>query len=286
MSEIIFFNSGNGDIHYSRQFVKDIISKLGDSNEYYYAHRNKSNILSDIKEITSIPLNERCNCSIEKNVTFYDDDSIYINTWIGQDNRKYLTKGITIDSNYDLFKSIYDILNIKIEENILNYIPTINFNLVSKDGVDEFLNSHNEIKVLICNGIVNSGQSRNFLFEDIIDNISDTYKNIDFILTKESILDKTNIFYTKNITKKDGDLNEISYLSIFCNMIIGRASGPYCFCDIYDNLMDEMKIFLNISIVGNWCEYGKCEMISTREYENLINIINNILKNNIKKWQK
>lgn len=48
---IYFYNNfHNGDIHYSRTFVKDIMSKLGD-NDYCYLHNCDPSILKDIKKL-------------------------------------------------------------------------------------------------------------------------------------------------------------------------------------------------------------------------------------------
>ena len=51
---------------------------------------------------------------------------------------------------------------------------------------------------------------------------------------------------TEYITKAQDkfDLNEISYLSLFCDTIIGRASGPYVFTQVKENLYNPNKTFL------------------------------------------
>ena len=48
MKKILFYNDWhNGDIHMSREYVKDLMSVLG-QNEYFYYHTNNNSILSDI----------------------------------------------------------------------------------------------------------------------------------------------------------------------------------------------------------------------------------------------
>ena len=69
-----------------------------------------------------------------------------------------------------------------------------------------------------------------------------------------------NTFYTRDIINYDGcDLNENSYLSTKCDIIIGRASGPHAFAGVYDNFMDENKIIYSITrnkYEGIWFSEG------------------------------
>ena len=91
MKKIIFFNHyHNGDIHYSREFVKDIIKKTN-STECYYYHFNKPNLLKDINIKHNIPQ------YLDKQKQIIKiSDNIFINTWIGQCGAKYLTKDCSI----------------------------------------------------------------------------------------------------------------------------------------------------------------------------------------------
>ena len=58
-----------------------------------------------------------------------------------------------------------------------------------------------------------------------------------------------NISYTSDIigTKQEPDLQEISYLSTLVDVIIGKNSGPYVFCETYDNYMDKDKTFVSFN---------------------------------------
>lgn len=75
MKKILFYNDWhNGDIHMSREYVKDLMSVLG-QNEYFYYHTNNNSILSDIDNLKY---------TNNKNIT----TDLNINTWIGQFWRK------------------------------------------------------------------------------------------------------------------------------------------------------------------------------------------------------
>ena len=276
---IIFYNNfHNGDLHYSRQFVKDIISKLN-AKDVYYSHKNNKNVLKDIDmNYSNIPYDN-------KNQVSYDNDNILINTWIGQCGAKYLigekSKDCSLYSNYNMFNDIYNTLNIKIE-NIEFYTPTIDFSKLQTYNIDSFLNDHKK-NVLICNGDVCSGQCPNFSFNTIINKLSSEFPNVNFILTNKYQSVGNNIFFTNDIINiNDCDLNEISYLSTFCDIIVGRASGPHAFTHIKDNYNNPNKTFIsftNKKTEGNWYDSDICNMIWSDNF-NEINIYNT-LKNEL-----
>jgi hypothetical protein len=86
-----------------------------------------------------------------------------------------------------------------------------------------------------------------------------------------------------DIIQQEGcDLNEISYLSTFCNMIIGRGSGPQTFSITKRNLNDPDKIFVFLTKE----DFGVAEKVSAKisKYENFkISQVPIILKNEIKR---
>lgn len=172
---------------------------------------------------------------------------------------------------------IYDLLNIKIEK-IEYYIPTIDWNKVNTKGVDDFVNKRINKKVLISNGIILSGQCPTFDINSIIKRLSNEYKNIDFIITDDKIKND-NIFYCGDIIKQsESDLNEISYLSKFCDIIVGRASGPFAFCHIKDNFEDKNKKFIgftNNKYDSIWYEEVNCVQIWSDNYNNVYETIKN-----------
>jgi len=286
--DLYFYNYWhNGDIHYSREFIKDIISKTNFDN-YFYAHNNKIGLLKDIKELREIDFFIIGTDKLNGYDCFYEDSDIFINTWIGKNQMKFTNFGININSNYMIYEEIYKFLNIQLNNDKNTYIPTINFDLIdNKKDIELFFENKNNMNVLICNGRVCSGQSTNQNFEPFILKLSKEFTNINFIFTDNSNkVEADNIFYTNdiiNIDKKETDLNEISYLSTFCNIIIGRESGPFAFCTIKDNLMNKNKTFINFCHTQShvWYLYGSCKY----EWSNNYNQIYEIIKNNILSYE-
>ncbi len=252
MNKIIFFNSfHNGDIHLGRSFVSDIVNKIKNV-EYYYEHHNSSKLLKDLSNITFkkstlFPYGIGINEAILKN-----DGDIYINTWIGQNNMHYVTNygGCTFDAYYNLFSDIYKFLEIEhMYEEKNFYLPKINYKYYENiDGIRNIMNIHKN-NILIVNQDVHSGQVQNFNFDPIIYLLSQKYKNINFFVTKKTdyliSLNKKNIFFTTDIINiNENDMNENSFLSTYCDIIVGRSSGVYCYCQTEENYLNDKKIFI------------------------------------------
>lgn len=235
MKRLIFYNYyGNGDVHYSREFVKDIMKKIpADSYEYY--HRHNPSILKDINNLKS--LNGDVNLI---------SDAVKINTWIGQNGAKYLKYNCSLYSNYLMFQDIYKNLDIEIESTVDYYIPTIDFSNINTDFIKEIERNDN-FKVLISNGDVHSGQAANFDFDIIIDKLVNNSSDVIFFTTHNSKIKNDRVIPVSSFIFSDGDLNEISYLSTFCDIIVGRASGPFCFTHIQENYFDDSLTFVSIS---------------------------------------
>ena len=95
---VVFYNNyHNGDIHYSREFIKFFINNIHSKN-YYYIHPNDPRILLDVKRLTiKTPIEivekwEKLELNTykkdkETNILRYTD-TLYINTWIGKINWK------------------------------------------------------------------------------------------------------------------------------------------------------------------------------------------------------
>lgn len=273
---VYFFNNyHNGDVFYSKEFVKDIKSKIG--KNHYYIHNNDFSILKDmnIEQIKkSTPKNDISVLQIE--------NDIYINTWIGQQQSKYLSTGCNLNANYNIFCDIYEQLNIEINQ-IEYYIPSVDFQKVQTLNINNFINS-NKKYILICNNNVHSDQSENFNFDPIIDYLSTVYPDLMFIISNNTNLNKNNIFNFSNIGGITNNLLEISYISTKCDVIIGRASGPYCFTHIKENIKNSNKIFIGFSYgeaESKWVSDNNCQAKQywSNNFDDLSikNFINNIL---------
>ena len=265
INKIIFYTTGhNGDIHYSREFIKDIIKKI--PNVAFEYHCNVSVKL--LKDISCLSIKPFDLWNLYKNPFYYDSNNqiFYINTWIGCDYSSDETGryGCCLKSNYFMYKKIFDILGITIE-NENYYIPDVKWDCYDIFKIDEFFKFKNyKNYCLISNGNVLSGQADNCNLNDIIKILATKFENTGFILTDISNkLNYPNIYYTNDIIDTPGnDLNEIGYMSTKCDIIIGRASGPYCFAHNKNTLYDNTKTFIvfsNSRNEGIWADIEETE---------------------------
>lgn len=257
IKQLIFYSTGhNGDIHYSRNFVKDISSKIPVDVEYRF---NSSHKL--LKDLENFKFNTSELSNIRDNEIVYDEQNkvLYINTWVGSSGTKFIQNevGCSLTANYEKYKNIYSFLNLKFETQEY-YVPDVNWEKYDITFVDDFFNSNKFQKyVLICNGSVLSGQAQNINLDDVIITLSEKNKNTAFILTdNKTKITTDNVFYTSDFIKTNGgDLNEIGYLGTKCNMIVGRGSGPFCFCHNKTTLFNDKICFLaltNYKTDGLW----------------------------------
>jgi hypothetical protein len=288
---IYFFNPyRNGDVHVSRTYIIDIMNKLP-NNIYYYIQNSSYTsgpALKDIKNIKTIYDIDKIdqNSSITK-----IGNDVFINTWYGQSSRKYFETSRYLNNVddcsfyilYNIFKDVYKFLNIEID-NFENYLPEIIFENLEKTKIDIFLNNNSnfEKKILICDNTVKSGQSLNFDFKPIIKELSNRYKNYAFISTSNNNEISDNIFSTNDIIGLNFDLNEISYLSNYCDVIVGRSSGPYTFSLTKQNIMNDNKKFVAFThnkIVAIGLKDGdyKCQLNWTNNYD-YQNVLNKIIE--------
>lgn len=271
--KVVFYNMcGNGDLHYTREFIKDIISQMP-GNEFYYSHRKDEKVLFDLKLNQPEEKKDILNRILYFNniTTLVENGVLFIHTWIGQIFMKYYNiKNCSLYSNYELYKDIYKILNLNIK-NIEYYIPSIDYSQLNLEKIDE-VTKNDRKKILICNGNILSGQSHNFEFNPIIERLYVDHKDVDFFLTDDSKgrIISDNIFYTNDFKVDDkSDLNEISYLSTKCDIIVGRASGAYCFTHVKENLSNPNKKFISFchnKYEGIWFESVSCKNIWSNDY--------------------
>lgn len=282
VENLFFYNHfHNGDVHYSQEFVKDICSQI-DFKNCYYLHNNTSKLLKHIPYIKNLKINDNC---IDKESIIKKNNDLYINTWMGQKEFKfYNMKQCSLYSNYELYKEIYNELGLTIK-NIEYYIPTIDYTYYDIKNIDKYLRNNNRHKILISNGNVLSGQSNNFDFNPIIIQLANEFKDVDFILTNNNNnkIQHDNVLYTSDIIMStENDLNEISYLSLFCDIIIGRCSGPYCFTQVKRNFYNNKKTFIGFCNSKWECEFYNSKTYNVfwyNEYNDVYNKIHNHINN-------
>jgi hypothetical protein len=145
-----------------------------------------------------------------------------------------------------------------------SYLPKIDFTKFDVSSIDEFLKTHTNKKILICNGPPKSGQSFSDNMQDFINLAAEESPNIDFICTTKFDTTLNNVLFTDDIIVDNEvedkrapwedrevnncDLQEISYLSEHCDAIVGKNSGPFVFCETYNNYMNPNKKFLSYNV--------------------------------------
>jgi len=228
---LVFYNHfGAGDLFESREFVKEVMRTVP-AKEYYYSHQKNTRMFEDIPELKYIPLDNRMNVT-RSCVTMSND--LFFNTWIGRDSNYVLPKiGCVVEKNFQMFNDTLRELSLpQLKGSAYDYIPNPDPLAFNIKPIDEFVTRTQGAKrVLICNGMVYSLQAENFPFTGIIRAVAEKHPDIIFVIT-EDISDKpNNVYEVDSIVKSvDGfNLNEISYLAQFCDVIVGRKSGPAVF---------------------------------------------------------
>jgi len=254
INKIVFFNNcNNGDLHYSREFLKYLKKSLP-NKELYVSHFKCPDILKDVG-ITYNLIDTR---SILQTPFHTNKDVLFVNTWIGVENGKWISQGsCTLKNNYKLFENIASNLGVTLlsEE---NYIPSIDYDKFNIRNLN--FNGNN---IFISNGPVLSGQSKNFDFAPIINKLAEKYFYCNFFVTQpfetnfSNVIDANKFFYANG----KSNLNQLSYLSTFCSIIVGRASGPYCFIHTKQNMYDKNKIYI---VCGE--REGECHWATLSDY--------------------
>jgi len=244
---ITFFNYfHNGDLHFSREFCKDIMQQLPDY-KFQYCHSMKTYVLEDVcefKMLGSIPDPHSMVTPVENN--------LFVNTWIGQSYGRFhqieTPHHCGINGNYAMYTEIYDMINrllktnLKLKESKNEYIPNINFDKIS--NIKDLKVNFKKKPILFCNNLCHSGQSHNYDLTPVIENISSQFKDEIFLVTNRYNnyeFTQPNVFYIDTF-----NLNQIGYYSLYCKLIIGRSSGPYCFALTKKNLYDSTKSFIGL----------------------------------------
>lgn len=305
-NKIVFFNHfNNGDIHISRTFISEIVKHLGNKYEIFFSHKNDPKLLEDIKglKFDASLLKQADN----KNVHIVKNNTFYAGTWYGVNNYKYSNKanGFNFDTLYFIFQDIYAGLGLKLEDiskDPFYFFPAINYKNLHPTFIKNIDNFHAQNKVspvLVCNNHAKSGQAKNFNFTPIILKLAKMHPNRKWILTfrdKDPNFDRRaypNVVYSSDIIKKTkgSDLNETSYLSLKCDLVIGRASGAFTFSMCKENYLNPNKTLLTFSglsggknfWLGDWglknIKYP-ARIVESKETNDsaVLNIINNYIK--------
>jgi len=251
LKEVQFYNEyGNGDIFISREFVREMMTIIP-AKKYGYAHGKNPRILADIPDLNYIPFTEK---HLRRSLARIEDEIAYINCWLGASNDgRYVTpaNSCSIDNSFRMYNDILCDLGFPLLSQPLEaYIPRIDYSFFDTATVDKFVEDNKDKRmVLLTNCLVQSNQAENFDFTTVIERLCRTYLNILFIISDPIGVTLDNLVTTKEVTQsKDGfDLNELSYFSLFVNLLIGRSSGPQIFSMVSENCMNPNKAFLSFT---------------------------------------
>jgi hypothetical protein len=242
---VVFFNHfHNGDIHLSRGFVRQIINKVQqiDPNvQFAFGHKNASNLLIDIPNL-SFDSNVMSIIRGEHAGIHTVGDTVYINTWYGQQNFKYMNRyGIAMDTLYSIYndacKSLWGFSLEDISTDPSIFFPTIDYSKYETEAAKTWLDANPMKKIFVSNGMPLSDQAHYFALTPIIDTLSKKHPDKMFILSNnDGHPGSANIIHSSQIIQKEGnDLNENSFISSYCDVIIGKSSGSFTFAMTHEN---------------------------------------------------
>lgn len=275
---VLYNNYHNGDVFYSRMLCQ-IILENGYEDIIYY-HKNKNLLFEDLPQVQETD-----------DVAKMNNQSKKIDTWIG--SRMYhkgdrnTPNGCSFLNHFRLIQDVAKQLDIKLDKKYEDYLPIVNFDkLKTHSQIDRQMKNFKKRfcnLVLICDGDTLSRQAINFDFKNIIVNLSNIFPKTLFITTNSEINDVKNIKSVfPDITERQKNLLDISYISTYCNIIVGRSSGPFCFTHLRENFLDPKKTFISFSkneTEGKFYLESKSKQIWSDTYDT--NKITEIIKSEI-----
>jgi hypothetical protein len=275
LTELTLYNNyHNGDVFYSRVIVRQLLKRYN----IKFHHNNAKNLFEDLLNVTEtiIP-----NLNTAKR---WDLPNGLINTWIGSENLKFLKiNDCSFESMKPMMDEVLNFYNLPIPDES-ECLPKIEFqNLKHFDLITNEMSylSGFEKVILVCNNNVMSSQSSNFSFDPVIDHLSENFRNYLFITSSNTSIQKENVVNVRKFTKSECDLLEIGLISTKCDVIVGRASGPFCFTHISENLLNDKKTYISFTdkrSEGVWYNNSKAKQVWSNNYD-INNIINTISSN-------
>lgn len=251
-----FNHYGVGDLWESREFVLEWMRVLGIS-ECEYACRYPA-VFEDLPQIRTRPLTDDLNM---RHWASRRNGRYMLNTWIGALNGETNPKG-----DYVIWPGIgccvENILRMnndylkrlglpRITKPAQDFLTTVDYGRINKGNVDNFVLSDNIMGrhkiVLVCNGPTGSGHAANFDMARMVELLPES--DSVFVFTERATCNKPLVFFTDDITERNGrcDVLAISYLSRFCNVIVGRCSGAQMVCETKENWMNPNKTLVSFT---------------------------------------
>ena len=243
LKEIVFYSNVNmGDVHLCRSYVSALHRCFPDVPKWTFSHNQHPTILKDVHINTGIEYDGQLwqHCPRDQDIFTDNTGRIFLNTWIGAGGR---TTGVNYQTLQELFEFYHAKLSTVVPPKHVfpTIIPHIDFRYFETAGIDQWLATHDasRVRVFVANNEIRSGQFYNFNMNDMIFGLAESFPEADFYLSNvnEPKLSKDNIFYTSDIIASTTgfDANEQAYMSTKCQIIFGRGSGPFSFCEVAEN---------------------------------------------------
>jgi hypothetical protein len=127
---------------------------------------------------------------------------------------------------------------------------------------------------------VASGQAPNDPMNEFVKTLARMFPQYMFVLTndrenggEERIL-MDNVIYADEIIgeKKQFDLNQISRISTYCDLIIGKSSGPYSFSVTKDTIRKKRFLCFCTSIKDTWFLPDSKNILWSNDFSNMLPI--------------
>ena len=245
--KICFYNEGHiGDLLLNLPFIKLLIDKYPENEYYQYRYGARTTFHDSlIKRVGGLSYTEKM------------DGDINIHTWMC--NKEYaewvaaddypLVDHFSVQEFY--WEKIYKKHGFDVD------IPAdlgINYNFLldsqSIISIGEYAVKEKK-KVLIFNQKARSGQAYNQDYKSYLVRIANIFDECDFLYTNEEDIDSklildNNLIHTPTIFgNHDCDIIHNSYLSLYCDIIIGRANGPFMYAAMHNNnILNKDKVII------------------------------------------
>ena len=121
------------------------------------------------------------------------------------------------------------------------YLPTIDYARYDIGNIDRYFAGATGRHVLVCNNAIMSGQAAEVRFNELVPALAAAFPAVTFLISNDNgdLPLQPNVRYCTEIIDNPAtvcDLNEISYISTHCGLIVGRSSGPYSFSVTKENM--------------------------------------------------
>jgi hypothetical protein len=251
--KICFYTEAHlGDFLFAAPFIKLLVEKYPGNQYYQYIYGSDGTVFPDIfmKTVPGlIPTKEMCG-------------DINIPTWLC--NKEYSELLIPSTETDQTFPGLEDTFfvhqrawkfifkkhgfDIKIPDDLginFDYDTILDSESISKI---KSVGNNSRKKILFLNHKGKSGQTDNQDWINIIFDFASNYRGWDFYYTnkEEQEFSAENIFYTPDVFGNfSSDILHNSYLSIFCDIIVGRFSGAAVASSMHDaNVKNVNKILI------------------------------------------